>query len=135
MLPSPRLARRRAGTSSGADTRPASSGPAERGGGVIACGACGQPVTSTAARIDRAGSHAHTFANPHGIVFHIGCFDRAPGCTTASAPETLFSWFPGHAWQVAACRGCSAHLGWLFSGPDRFHGLILDRLVEAGEPH
>jgi len=26
---------------------------------------------------------------------------------------------------------CAGHLGWLFSGKDRFFGLILDRLVEA----
>jgi len=134
MIPSPSLARgRAAGPDAPRDDARAASrkDPSEGGGAVLACAACGEPVTTGAARVDRSGAHAHTFTNPHGLVFRIGCFEQAPGCVTASEPSTLFTWFPGHAWQVAACRACAGHLGWLFSGKDRFFGLILDRLVEA----
>ena len=104
--------------------------PDEDAGGVLVCAACLQAVTSTRARIEMAGSHSHTFSNPHGIVFHIGCFAIAPGCDVASEPSTHYTWFAGYAWQVAACRGCGEHLGWLFrSGDSRFHGLIFDRLA------
>jgi hypothetical protein len=101
-------------------------------GRVLVCAACLQAITSTSARIEMSGSHAHTFSNPHGIVFHIGCFAVAPGCGEASEASTLHTWFPGYAWQVAVCRGCGVHLGWLFrSGDSRFHGLIFDRLAET----
>jgi hypothetical protein len=85
--------------------------------------------------VDVAGTHAHTFTNPHGIRFHIGCFADAPGCVASGEPTTYWSWFPGYAWQVENCRSCREHLGWLFEAPDRpaFHGLILDRLREASE--
>ena len=99
------------------------------------CAGCLHAITTTDARIEMSGGHAHTFANPHGFVFQIGCFAVAPGCDEASAPSTEFSWFPGYAWQVALCRGCGAHLGWLFrSGDSRFHALIVDRLAQADEP-
>ena len=106
--------------------------PGDDAGRVLVCAACLQAVTSTSARIEMSGSHAHTFSNPHGLVFHIGCFALAPGCGAASDPSTLHTWFPGYAWQIAVCRGCGEHLGWLFrSGDSRFHGLILDRLAET----
>ena len=104
-------------------------------GRVLVCAECLHAVTSTTARIEMSGRHAHTFANPHGFVFHIGCFAVAPGCATGSDPSNEFSWFPGYAWQVAVCRGCGTHLGWLFrSGDSRFHGLIVDRLAETEGP-
>jgi hypothetical protein len=104
----------------------------DEGGRVLACAACGRPITTTAARIEMDGAHAHTFANPHGFVYRIGCFSTAPGCAPVSPPSTDFAWFAGYAWQIAACTGCGEHIGWLFrSGSARFHGLILDRLVEA----
>jgi hypothetical protein len=105
--------------------------PGEDAGRALVCAACLQAVTTTSARIEMAGGHAHTFSNPHGIVFHIGCFAVAPGCVVASEPSTQHSWFPPYAWQIAVCRGCAGHLGWLFhAGDSRFHGLILDRLTE-----
>ena len=81
-----------------------------------------------------AGAHAHTFTNPHGLRFHIGCFATATGCIAAGEPTTYFSWFPGYAWQVENCGSCGEHLGWRFRSPeDEFHGFILDRLVEMEE--
>jgi hypothetical protein len=106
--------------------------PGDDAGRALVCVACLQAITHSGARIEMSGGHAHTFSNPHGIVFHIGCFAVAPGCGPASEPSTLHTWFPGYAWQIAVCRGCGEHLGWLFRSLDsRFHGLILDRLTET----
>jgi hypothetical protein len=45
-------------------------------------------------------------------------------------PSEYYPWFPGYAWQIAVCRGCRAHLGWLFRAEgDVFFGLILNRLA------
>ena len=38
----------------------------------ILCRQCHQAITKPADRIVMQGSHRHTFANPHGIVFEIG---------------------------------------------------------------
>jgi hypothetical protein len=118
--------------------RPADAGkpekrdaPRDDTGRVLVCAACLGAVTTTGARIEMSGSHAHTFSNPSGIVFHIGCFAVAPGGGEASEPTTYHSWFPGYAWQIVVCRACHEHLGWLFRSRDsRFYGLILDRLTE-----
>jgi hypothetical protein len=108
--------------------------PEEDRGRVLACARCRRPVTTTADRIEVAGGHAHSFANPHGFRYHIGCFAQASGCRTAGPPSTYWTWFPPYAWQVEHCGSCGEHLGWLFRADEhRFHGLILDRLVEVDE--
>ena len=107
-------------------------GAREDSGRVLVCAECLHAITTAGARIEVSGSHAHTFSNPHGFVFHIDCFAVAPGCDPRSDPSTEYTWFPGYSWQVAVCRGCGEHLGWLFVGADsRFHGLIIDRLAET----
>lgn len=116
----------------GVDQPEGRDAPGDDAGGILVCASCLQAVTTRSAQIEMSGSHAHTFANPHGIVFHIGCYAVAPGCGTASEPSTLHSWFPGYAWQIAVCHGCTEHLGWLFrSGDSHFHGLIFDRLAST----
>ena len=97
----------------------------------IRCRQCLNIITHPAERITIQGSHQHTFANPHGIVFEIGCFRTVQGCVRAGPASTEFSWFPGFSWRIAVCIKCLAHLGWLFASQDNdsFHGLILDRLV------
>ncbi|UCF93847.1 MAG: hypothetical protein JSW39_06715, partial [Desulfobacterales bacterium] len=98
----------------------------------ILCRQCQQAVTSPAERITVQGSHEHTFANPHGLIFDIGCFKAAKGCGYAGPPTEEFSWFKGYSWKISVCGRCLTHLGWLFisrSG-DSFHGLILDRLIQ-----
>lgn len=97
----------------------------------LLCRQCLQVITSPSERIAIEGTHRHTFANPHGIVFEIGCFGSVIGCGYAGPPSDEFSWFKGFRWQVAVCIQCLSHLGWLFtsSGYESFHGLILDRLV------
>ena len=98
----------------------------------LACTACGHRIASAADGIEVGGGHAHTFTNPDGLRFRIGCFARAPGCSCLGEPSTYWAWFPGYAWQVENCGSCREHLGWLFRSPAHaFHGLILDRLIEV----
>lgn len=100
----------------------------------LLCAACRHVIAHTGEEIRVQGSHRHTFANPHGYVFRIGCFRAAAGCRTASAASEEFSWFPGYAWRIQVCGNCYAHLGWEFrSARDGFYGLILERLEEEPE--
>lgn len=98
----------------------------------IRCRQCRQIITSSAERIPVQGSHHHTFANPHGVVFHIGCFQSVRGCGYVGPATEEFTWFRGYRWRIAVCSMCLTHLGWLFvsQGGHVFNGLILDRLVE-----
>jgi len=98
----------------------------------ILCRQCLQVITSPAERIAVQGSHQHTFANPHGIIYEIGCFRSVIGCGYAGPASDEFSWFRGFSWRVAVCTMCLTHMGWLFIsfGSDSFNGLILDRLLE-----
>ena len=101
----------------------------------LLCAVCANPVTGNDQRIEVAGAHRHTFANPHGFVFNIGCFRLAPGSVADSRSFTEFSWFEGFEWSLAVCSMCASHLGWRFSAEgDRFYGLILHRLVEGEGP-
>ncbi|MGE4297971.1 MAG: cereblon family protein [Desulfovibrionaceae bacterium] len=104
----------------------------DAGGNAIRCRACGHEVTTTAARLAVHGAHTHVFCNPNGNVFEIGCFTSAHGCAVQGSPTPEFTWFSGHAWQIALCHACRAHLGWRFTGTDSgaFFGLILAELVE-----
>ena len=68
--------------------------------------------------------------NPSGLHFRVACFAVAPGCLPEGEPSTVWSWFPGRAWQIALCRGCSVHVGSSFHGTDAtFHGLVTDSIV------
>lgn len=98
---------------------------------AICCLACGGVVTSKDQKIQVSGSHSHTFFNPAGIVYEVGCFQRAPGCLVVGEPSAEFTWFPGHLWRLGMCRRCRTHLGWLFAMAENgFYGLILSRLRE-----
>ena len=98
----------------------------------ILCRQCHQAISRPAERISVQGAHHHTFANPHGIVFEIGCFKYAQGCGYAGPPSREFAWFSGYAWRVCFCSMCLTHLGWVFiaASGDSFHGFILDRLIQ-----
>ena len=101
-------------------------------GRPLLCARCKQAITTTAARIEVAGSHEHLRTNPHGFEYQFGCFAEAPGCLSASWPSSEFAWFPGYTWQVGRCERCREHLGWRFASADHvFFGLILDRLVDG----
>jgi hypothetical protein len=105
--------------------------PAVKPAEAIFCRACGGVVTGRDQRTQKNGSHGHTFFNPSGIVFELGCFLLAPGCMAIGAPSTEFTWFPGHIWRIVLCRHCRIHLGWLFTMEgNAFYGLILSKLRE-----
>jgi len=96
----------------------------------ILCKTCGNPITSDDAGIAMNGSHEHTFMNPRGMVFRIGCFSKAAGCYIVGSPTDEYTWFPGFVWCYVVCAGCQSHLGWHYqSGGSSFFGLILDQLV------
>lgn len=100
---------------------------------VLVCRQCGRHITDESRRISIDGAHRHTFANPHGLVYDIGCFSSATGCLGAGPTSSEFTWFKGYSWQIVVCTGCMTHLGWLFlsSGEHYFFGLIVDRLVSS----
>ncbi|MEQ8441932.1 MAG: cereblon family protein [Alphaproteobacteria bacterium] len=91
---------------------------------TLFCAACGAPVTRERFAVSERGDHEHTVFNPAGRLFTIRCFSDAPGAVTVGRPTMEFTWFPGCAWQLAACDACAAHLGWFYSGAARFFGLI-----------
>ncbi|MFC1516862.1 cereblon family protein [Thermodesulfobacteriota bacterium] len=99
----------------------------------LLCRQCHQIITSPAERTVVQGSHQHTFANPHGIVYEIGCFRNVIGCGYAGPATDEFTWFSGFSWRVALCTLCLTHLGWRFVSPggEGFSGLILDRLIDS----
>lgn len=104
----------------------------EESEGELLCFACGAAITRNRERIPVGGAHEHTFTNPAGYVFCIGCFRRAPGCPQAGEFTAEHTWFPGYAWRYALCAGCRIHLGWVFrGGQSEFYGLILDRLLDS----
>jgi len=101
-------------------------------GGRLYCAACGRWITRQDQRVPVSGAHTHTFRNPHGLAFKIGCFATAPGCGQVGEATEEWTWFPGYSWQVAVCSHCGSHLGWryLSRAGDAFYGLILRQLAE-----
>lgn len=98
----------------------------------IVCRQCLQRLTRPSERIQVKGAHRHTFANPTGMVFEIGCYRLVSGLQFIGPPSYEFPWFAGYSWQIVICRSCQTHLGWFFlsSGSSQFYGLILERLQE-----
>lgn len=97
---------------------------------IVLCRFCCSIITHTDNLMAVNGSYYHVFANPHGHVFEIGCYKRAPGCLARLEPSAEFSWFSGYHWQIAICRTCSNHLGWYFqSNASSFFGLIQKDLI------
>jgi len=97
---------------------------------ALLCRACSIPITTAKQRIEKEGKHLHTFFNPAGIVYEVGCFRNAPGCVTYGPPSSEFAWFSGYTWQIVCCRKCREHLGWVFAAEDEFFGLIVRKLIE-----
>jgi filamentous hemagglutinin family protein len=97
----------------------------------IFCKTCGNRITLIEHMIFVSGRYNHTFINPSGITFQIGCFSSAKGCVVTGRPSFEFTWFDGFSWQFALCSYCVSHLGWYYSSPGAsFFGLILDQLKE-----
>ena len=102
---------------------------------AVVCAACRHALTTRRARVEVDGKHVHTFVNPSGIEFVVACFEDAPGARSVGAWEDFWTWFPGHAWRIALCGRCGAHVGWAFaraaSGARAFFALVLDRVRGA----
>lgn len=100
----------------------------------LICKNCSHIITSLDYKIEIDGRHIHTFKNPAGVVYTIGCFSKAVGCFNFGDLTEQYTWFPGFAWCYANCFNCFMHLGWFYqSNQNRFYGLILNHLT-AGEP-
>lgn len=98
------------------------------------CARCRHAITRTDERISVNGQHDHSFVNPYGLQFHIGCFRRAPGCAAVGGATAEHTWFPGYAWRVAVCGRCDGHLGWMYTAAgDGFYGLIIGRLTAGSD--
>ena len=100
---------------------------------AILCRACDNKICPLSSGIEVNGRHRHTFYNPEGIIYHIGCFASAPGCIMQGRPTLQFTWFPGFSWIFALCSNCYIHLGWHYrsGGGENFYGLILNKLTEG----
>lgn len=98
---------------------------------LLACASCRRIITSAAERTEMNGSHEHTFENPAGESFRIGCFTSASGLLRVGPSSLQWTWFAGYTWQSEVCAGCRVFLGWLYRRADhRFHGLVLGSLIE-----
>ena len=108
-------------------------GPEEEDEPWVRCKNCFRAVTGQRSWITIQGRSVHHFFNPHGLLFEIGCFSNAPGCSTSGPFTAEFTWFEGCFWSPALCKQCRDHLGWKFiSGQgSEFFGLILDKLLFA----
>lgn len=99
---------------------------------LILCRNCGNTITFPEHIISVNGQHQHTFTNPAGITYEIGCFSSAEGCIMYGEPTAEHSWFKDFTWSFTICSNCLVHLGWFYlSGSESFFGLIVDRLVDA----
>lgn len=98
---------------------------------TLNCRYCRYRITHPDERTEISQRHLHTFVNPHGLTYRIGCFASAPGARAQGEATELWTWFPGYRWQIAICGSCGVHLGWRYgAGEVVFFGLIVDRLVE-----
>jgi hypothetical protein len=79
---------------------------AEEKKSYLICKTCGNAITSEAEGIEINGSHEHTFMNPGGFVFRIGCFVDARGCVLLGVPTDDNTWFPGFSWSCVICSTC-----------------------------
>ena len=99
----------------------------------LVCKACGSFVAERRARVNMDGAHVHTFINPAGAIYRVGCFSDAPGLRAIGEASGLWTWFPGFEWQVGICRACYEHLGWSYrNSRARFVALIMDKVAERG---
>ena len=95
------------------------------------CAWCLNRVASEKDRFCYEGRSEFSFRNPEGVRFDIITFARTIGCKPAGIPTEAYTWFPGHAWCYCVCDRCGSHLGWHYTGPTEFAGLIRDRIVRA----
>jgi len=95
------------------------------------CIQCGSKIARCTDRIQVNDKHEHTFINPVGVIYRIGCFSASPGAFEIGQASSEFAWFRGYEWRCLCCAVCEVHLGWTFTqSAARFCGLILDHLSE-----
>ena len=105
-------------------------------GQVILCKNCRNTVTGPDWIITVNEQHRHTFLNPEGLVFQVGCFSHADGCLIDDQPTLENTWFAGFNWSISICSNCMVHLGWFYQKDDQnFFSLIIDRLVDSTSNH
>ncbi len=105
-------------------------------GQTILCANCRNIVTGPEEIITVNDHHRHTFINPEGLVFQVGCFSHADGCMIEDYSTLENTWFAGYTWSVSICLNCTVHLGWFYEkGDQHFFGLILDRLIDSTSNH
>ena len=95
------------------------------------CAWCLNRVASEKDRCFHEGDSEFSFKNPQGVRFTIFIFSRTIGCRQTGVPTLEHTWFPGHAWSYCVCDRCRMHLGWCYTGPTEFVGLIRDRISRA----
>ena len=101
----------------------------DRADEALVCTSCLNTITLRDHAVRINGSHTHTFFNPQGIVFELGCFREASGCLALGEATSEFTWFADSVWRFALCRKCGTHLGWHYEMREsQFYGLILARL-------
>jgi len=97
---------------------------------ALFCKSCSHRITRRDHAISINGSHTHTFFNPAGIVFELGCFSDASGSLPAGEATSEFTWFAGYQWRFVLCGRCRFHLGWHYETAESgFFGLILACLI------
>jgi hypothetical protein len=97
------------------------------------CVACGNYVCDDGHLIPIDGLTEHYKINPVGQAFRFRSFKQAEGCTYAGQPTAEHSWYTGYLWQFAHCGRCQTQLGWYFSGPEPFFGLINRQLKKCAQ--
>lgn len=100
----------------------------------LVCAACRALLADDARATERAGAHRHLCANPAGVVYPIRLFVGSWSVAAVGTSSAAHSWFPGSTWQIAVCRRCHLHLGWLFHEAAPFAGLIEGAFVEESGP-
>jgi len=95
------------------------------------CAWCHNRVANEKDRFAYKGKDEFAFSNPERIRFAIITFSQTLGCHEAGVRTLEHTWFPGHAWSYCQCDRCGQHLGWYYTGPHQFAGLIKARVVRA----
>jgi len=95
------------------------------------CAGCLNRIASEEDRFQYDGKSEFSFSNPDGLQFDIITFSQTVGGQEVGTPTLEHTWFPGHAWSFCVCDRCQTHLGWFYSGPQEFVGLIRNRLVRG----
>jgi hypothetical protein len=95
------------------------------------CAWCLNRVANERDRFQFDGKDEFGFSNPAAVHFDIILFSQTLGCRETGNPTLEYSWFAGHAWSFCQCDRCGHHLGWYYSGPCQFVGLIKNCIVRA----